>query len=173
MIENPRQNQARLFKQNFNMMYLMSDVLFAGTAIERSLSEKNSGIVDVDDVPKILNSVINKTLILDAPLSGSLQKEGIMSSEGSSKGPVKIDLVEENEEEILELEFERAVGKMHTHNIYCPNCSSEVTRVILRRKKPQIKNEKQMGLLGCLSCFSIFIPSGTRFSHFPCNCIYI
>ncbi|XP_022890634.1 membrane protein of ER body-like protein isoform X3 [Olea europaea var. sylvestris] len=140
----------------------------AGTAIERSLSEKNSGIVDVDDVPKILNSVINKTLILDAPLSGSLQKEGIMSSEGSSKGPVKIDLVEENEEEILELEFERAVGKMHTHNIYCPNCSSEVTRVILRRKKPQIKNEKQMGLLGCLSCFSIFIPSGNTLNPFRC-----
>ncbi|CAA3031810.1 Hypothetical predicted protein [Olea europaea subsp. europaea] len=140
----------------------------AGTAIERSMSEKNSGIVDVDDVPKILNSVINKTLILDAPLSGSLQKEGIMSSEGSSKGPVKIDLVEENEEEILELEFERAVGKMHTHNIYCPNCSSEVTRVILRRKKPQIKNEKQMGLLGCLSCFSIFIPSGNTLNPFRC-----
>ncbi|CAA3025896.1 Hypothetical predicted protein [Olea europaea subsp. europaea] len=91
-----------------------------------------------------------------------------MSSEGSSKGPVKIDLVEENEEEILELEFERAVGKMHTHNIYCPNCSSEVTRVILRRKKPQIKNEKQMGLLGCLSCFSIFIPSGNTLHPFRC-----
>ncbi|KAL2557071.1 membrane protein of ER body-like protein [Forsythia ovata] len=133
----------------------------AGTAIEWHLSDKNSGVVDVDNIPNILNDVINKTLILDAPLLGSSEKEGNMSSEGSSKGHVKIDLLEEDEEEI-ELEFERAIGKMHTHNIYCPNCRSQVTRVILRRKKPQIKDpdNKPMGLLGCLSCFSIFIPSG-------------
>ncbi|CAI9774431.1 unnamed protein product [Fraxinus pennsylvanica] len=138
----------------------------AGTGIEWSLLEKNPGVVDVDDIPNILNSVINKTLILDGPLSGSSQKEGIMSSEGSSKGHVRLDLVEENEEEILELEFERAVGKMHTHNIYCPNCSSQVTRVILRRKKkPDVK---PMGLLGCLSCFSIFIPSGNTLNPFRC-----
>ncbi|KAL2540765.1 Uncharacterized protein Adt_01743 [Abeliophyllum distichum] len=137
----------------------------AGTAIEWHLSDKNSGVVDVDNIPNILNAVINKTLILDAPILGSSEKEGNMSSEGSSKGPVKInDLLEEDEEEI-ELEFERAVGKMHTHNIYCPNCSSQVTRVILRRKRPQIK---KLGLLGCLSCFSIFIPSGDTLNPFRC-----
>ncbi|KAL2557003.1 membrane protein of ER body-like protein [Forsythia ovata] len=167
----------------------------AGTAIEWHLSDKNSGVVDVDNIPNILNDVINKTLILDAPLFGSSEKEGNMSSEGSSKGHVKIDLLEDEEE--IELEFESAVGKMHTHNIYCPNCTNQVTRVILRRKKPQIKDpdnkpqikdpdnkpqikdpdnnpqindsdndDESMRLLGCLACLSIFIPSGNTLNPF-------
>ncbi|GFQ00339.1 hypothetical protein PHJA_002177900 [Phtheirospermum japonicum] len=38
-----------------------------------------------------------------------------------------IDLVEE--EEVIELEFERAAEKVHTHIPYCPNCSSRITKV--------------------------------------------
>ncbi|XP_059663677.1 membrane protein of ER body-like protein [Cornus florida] len=42
---------------------------------------------------------------------------------------------EESEEVVIELEFERTVEDMDTHALYCPNCNSSITKVILRRKK--------------------------------------
>ncbi|XP_059660129.1 uncharacterized protein LOC132306658 isoform X4 [Cornus florida] len=64
---------------------------------------------------------------------------------------------EESEEVVIELEFERTVEDMDTHALYCPNCNSSITKVILRRKK------RRECAVGCLSCFTIFIPEGGIF----------
>lgn len=70
------------------------------------------------------------------------------------------------EEEVIELEFfDRAIhhNKLHTHNAYCPNCRSPISKVILRIKRetaPPIP-DNNLDLLGCLACFRIFLPNKT------------
>ncbi|GJX79740.1 membrane protein of ER body-like protein, partial [Tanacetum coccineum] len=70
------------------------------------------------------------------------------------------------EEEVVELEFEKVKPKLETHSMHCPNCKSEITKVILRRKlyqsvrEPVVpvapQPEPQEDLVGCLSCLSLF-----------------
>ncbi|PWA69093.1 hypothetical protein CTI12_AA298490 [Artemisia annua] len=70
------------------------------------------------------------------------------------------------EEEVVELEFEKVKPKLETHSMHCPNCKSEITKVILRRKLYQSvrvpvvpvepQPEPQEDLVGCLSCLSLF-----------------
>ena len=81
------------------------------------------------------------------------------------------------EEEIVELEFEKVKPKLETHTMHCPNCKSEITKVILRRKvfnyptivQPAVPVEPQPGppedLVGCLSCLSLFTCSGDISLH--------
>lgn len=74
------------------------------------------------------------------------------------------------------MEFERAVEKIHTHTPYCPKCNNQITRVVLRRKiirkerassVPSVEEDDQpRALLGCLACFSVFIPSEDRLNPF-------
>ncbi|XP_019188723.1 PREDICTED: membrane protein of ER body-like protein isoform X2 [Ipomoea nil] len=72
-------------------------------------------------------------------------------------------------EEVIELEFfERAIDKLHTHNTYCPNCRTPISKVILRIKREtttppiQIPDKKlDFDVLGCLACFRIFLPNKT------------
>ncbi|CDP03903.1 unnamed protein product [Coffea canephora] len=82
----------------------------------------------------------------------------------------------ESGEEEIEVEFETAVEKIHSHddyNMYCPNCSRRITKVVLRRKmrrprrvpipSPTGPTQTQPhDLFGCLSCCEIFISSGNR-----------
>ncbi|CAH9074281.1 unnamed protein product [Cuscuta epithymum] len=84
---------------------------------------------------------------------------------GDSVGPA------EDEDEVIELEFfdSRAVDKLHaTHDAYCPNCRSPISKVVLRIKRerrrvdPPPNPEKKLDLLGCLSCFRVFLPSRTE-----------
>lgn len=115
------------------------------------------------------------------------------------------DLIDEDDLEITEEEVERVIKKQTTHDLYCPNCKSCITkRVILskrkrrirlpaegvKRPKPenvsledQVHEEGEVGNLDaqvplidederdrgpdifrCLSCFSIFIPTGMHVS---------
>ncbi|KAF3662501.1 hypothetical protein FXO37_12429 [Capsicum annuum] len=57
------------------------------------------------------------------------------SSGSVRKGRENERIIEEVEEEVVELEFfdTTAVDKLHTHNAYCPKCSSRITKVVLRR----------------------------------------
>lgn len=131
------------------------DEFFAETTLELSLSDKD--LTENLNIPKLVNAIINN------PNGGNLDDE-ILSTFGlrSEEDNVRIDLVEESDEEVIELEFERAVEKAHTHTPYCPNCSSRITKVVLRRRKRDThRRDKPVNLLGCLECFSIFIPSGT------------
>ncbi|XP_047981047.1 uncharacterized protein LOC125222460 isoform X3 [Salvia hispanica] len=122
------------------------------------------------------------------------------------------ELINEDDLEITELDVERVIRKQTTHDLYCPNCKSCITkRVILskrkrRRKIPdeevkrpktetaavgtvssedQVHQEGEVGnddaqtqpideddrdrgpaIFRCLSCFSIFIPTGDGFRLF-------
>ncbi|XP_042047108.1 membrane protein of ER body-like protein isoform X2 [Salvia splendens] len=133
---------------------------------------------------------------------------------GSSKEieSEETELINEDDLEITELDVERVIRKQTTHDLYCPNCKSCITkRVILskrkRRKKipdgevkrpktdtaavgtvsseDQVHQEGEVGnddaqtqpideddrdrgpvIFRCLSCFSIFIPTGDGFRLF-------
>ncbi|KDP23115.1 hypothetical protein JCGZ_00542 [Jatropha curcas] len=51
------------------------------------------------------------------------------------------DLIEETDQEVTEFDVERVLEKQNTHDLYCPNCNSCITRrVILRRRKQKIRS---------------------------------
>lgn len=117
------------------------------------------------DVESLKDKLLLKLPITTKP---KLLEEGDISSTGLNKRETERAGTDEDEEAI-ELEFERAVEKIHTHRdykLYCPNCSNEITKVVLRRKIRQRRipissdNTRCQDLFGCLSCFGIFWPSG-------------
>ncbi|KAI3457896.1 hypothetical protein Pfo_014559 [Paulownia fortunei] len=128
------------------------------------------------------------------------------------------DLITGDDLEVTELDVERVLQKQTTHDLYCPNCNSCITRrVILRKRKRRIRisdeevkrnkteaavdsklgtgsvqsprdqvhhtdevddNDAQIprvdedecdrrpDIFRCLSCFSLFIPTGNGFKLF-------
>ncbi|XVE58229.1 hypothetical protein DITRI_Ditri04bG0153200 [Diplodiscus trichospermus] len=59
----------------------------------------------------------------------------------ATKADANVDLIGEIEEDLIDLDVEKVLEKQNTHDLYCPNCNSCITRrVILRRRKPQISN---------------------------------
>ncbi|GLU12142.1 hypothetical protein SLE2022_288470 [Rubroshorea leprosula] len=54
------------------------------------------------------------------------------------------DSIEEIEEEFTEPDVEGVLKKQNTHDLYCPNCNSCITRrVILIRRKPKIRSKRK------------------------------
>ncbi|KAG5558962.1 hypothetical protein RHGRI_008796 [Rhododendron griersonianum] len=52
----------------------------------------------------------------------------------------EIQLIEEIDNELTEFDVERVLEKQDTHDLYCPNCNSCITRrVILRKRKRKIR----------------------------------
>ncbi|CAH1454517.1 unnamed protein product [Lactuca virosa] len=119
----------------------------------------------------------------------------------------EVDKTESSEIEVIkdvedEFDVETVIKKQETHDLFCPNCNSCITkRVILRkrkrkipvpgeiakRNKPETSNPSEVNLVSddiqplisneddherdpdvfrCLSCFSIFMPSGNGFKLF-------
>ncbi|XP_057800606.1 membrane protein of ER body-like protein isoform X2 [Salvia miltiorrhiza] len=146
-------------------------------------------------------------------ISSSFQ-EGRTSYEPSEEiKPAETELINEDDLEITESDVERVIQKQTTHDLYCPNCKSCITkRVILSKRKRRIRitdeevkrpktgtaavgavssedqvyqeggvdnddaqtptideDERERGpaIFRCLSCFSIFIPTGDGFKLFP------
>lgn len=144
------------------------------------LQEESAGKVQEIDIQKLITVISGKSIGI-LPLStkqtgeeeeeeedGTVSSARLIKNENENENlNLKIDIIDESDEEIVELEFERAVEKMHTHeyNMYCPNCSNRITKVILRKRKRE-RRTKPKDLLGCLSCFSIFIPKGNNFLSF-------
>lgn len=119
-----------------------------------------------------------------------------------------INPIRENDHETIELDVEGVLEKQNTHDLFCPNCNSCITkRVIVRKRKRKIRTSSEEpkrnkletliasdsdaisadatssvnthldgnlppgandydrdrgpDIFRCLSCFSIFIPTGT------------
>jgi DNA-directed RNA polymerase subunit RPC12/RpoP len=116
--------------------------------------------------------------------NGSSSKSEIYSSLSATreKGSTSNSVVN-----IKELDLEKVLEEQVTHDLYCPNCNSCITRrVILKKRKRIAKDDKSdlrpeklpfivhkettnenldereqtNVLFKCLSCFSFFIPTG-------------
>ncbi|KAG9157734.1 hypothetical protein Leryth_017831 [Lithospermum erythrorhizon] len=139
----------------------------------------------------ILESVMDKVVKVnrseseedDQTKNGTLEDNNNSVQKGNGGKKNKQILIEgdENDEDVeveeVELEFENVIPKLHNHNAYCPNCDAKITKVILRRKIPKkiitpsvtitTQQNEERELVGCLSCFSIFMPKGKMLHPFP------
>ncbi|KAJ0570495.1 putative Ccc1 family protein [Helianthus annuus] len=147
-----------------------------------------------------MHSVISKQ-------NGEHQKHEISSEGDKSASSYISNKTEITIDEITEYDVETILKKQDTHDLFCPNCNSCITkRVILRKRKrripvpgadgkrnkpetpvssesnvvladstddqvqPPTSNEydpqREPDVFRCLSCFSIFMPTGNGFKLF-------
>ncbi|KAL6606439.1 hypothetical protein ACP70R_042092 [Stipagrostis hirtigluma subsp. patula] len=104
----------------------------------------------------------------------------------------KDDQVTKGKVNIEEYDLEKILDEQETHDLYCPNCNSCITRrVILKKRKrtvrrdeppkrPQLvepsatiadqpaaeRRDESLDIFRCLSCFTFFIPTGCGFNIF-------
>ncbi|KAJ6760473.1 MEMBRANE PROTEIN OF ER BODY-LIKE PROTEIN [Salix purpurea] len=127
-----------------------------------SVFEKIPGDVEV----LVKNSEIQKSLIKDVnlqsrenseneglssssltPLEGTFEEHNIKSKPSDSETIVvgDLDLIEETDQEVTELDVEKVLEKQNTHDLFCPNCNSCITRrVILRRRTKKILKARRI-----------------------------
>lgn len=205
------------------------------SSIECTAPEKINGDSEVDGTLK--SSDIGLCLSLESELEhekqhGSLSGSSLLTSKispeedktslnfSSYKAIQSSDtnLLYESDHEATELDVERVLRKQDTHDLYCPNCNSCITRrVIIRKRKRTLPNSGEDGkrnkienvtgpgiistsvattsnpshstvdtcldgsgapasynddqdyepdVFRCLSCFSIFVPTGNGFKLF-------
>ncbi|KAJ8558261.1 hypothetical protein K7X08_005027 [Anisodus acutangulus] len=133
-----------------------------------------NGVVNGDETG---NANVELLCGLSRPTSYYSPGQDSQSSPSVIKPSENDRIVEEVEEEVVELEFfdTAAVDKLHTHNAYCPNCSSRITKVVLRRVnwerriviETDDRGDQTSELVGCLSCFSVFVRIGKKLNPFP------
>ncbi|KAF5822138.1 putative Ccc1 family protein [Helianthus annuus] len=126
---------------------------------------KYGGAIEDLHIQKVVNSVQ-----YDGNNNGETEIERQTAINGGgdvAKAKEKPEQIEEEimEEEVVELEFEKAIPKLHTHTMHCPNCDNQITKVVLRRKifrrqldshpEPEQPDETR-DVLGCFSCLSLF-----------------
>ncbi|KAM3206418.1 hypothetical protein ACQJBY_061861 [Aegilops geniculata] len=110
--------------------------------------------------------------------------------------PTEVDKdghVTEAQPEVEEYDLEKILDQQETYDLYCPNCTSCITRrVILKKRKRTVRTtptnepskrpyiegavppvtlpdrveEESPDVFRCLSCFSFFIPTGCTFNIF-------
>ncbi|KAJ6677467.1 MEMBRANE PROTEIN OF ER BODY-LIKE PROTEIN [Salix viminalis] len=81
------------------------------------------------------------------PLEGTFEEHNIKSKPSDSETIVvgDLDLIEETDQEVTELDVEKVLEKQNTHDLFCPNCNSCITRrVILRRRTKKILKARRI-----------------------------
>ncbi|KAL0459926.1 UNVERIFIED_CONTAM: Membrane protein of ER body-like protein [Sesamum latifolium] len=134
-----------------------------GTTLQLSLSGENLRVEDLD-IPKLINTVINNQNaedLKDKSVSGlnvpklvptpREEEENTGTSTGRVKEKVKIDIEEESDEEITKVILRRKIRGNRTRSA---------------GNEDGHGRDKPVDLLGCLACFSIFIPSGNCLNPF-------
>ncbi|GMP70819.1 hypothetical protein CsSME_00029507 [Camellia sinensis var. sinensis] len=111
-------------------------------------SEKNpgdDGLVITENNFVSQSTVINhqhKQILKDGSFSGKSFEEH-NTNKSISDITVACDdteLIKESDQELAELDVEGVLEKQDTHDLYCPNCNSCITRrVILRKRKRKIR----------------------------------
>jgi hypothetical protein len=143
----------------------------AGPKLVATIDESANSLVNRSGALDISNSIANRTQVHEIEVE---------MDENVTKGKVNIE----------EYDLEKILDEQETHDLYCPNCKSCITRrVILRKrkrtvrqalrdeppKKPQIAepsadtsyqtaaerhDQDAPEVFRCLSCFTFFIPTG-------------
>ncbi|KAK6780326.1 hypothetical protein RDI58_022510 [Solanum bulbocastanum] len=146
------------------------------------LHGQNSLVETGNPKGEILSGVCQPLLYGQNLLNEMENPKGEILPQASSsirKGSGNETIIEQVEEETVELEFfdTTAVDRLkHTHNAYCPKCNSRITKVVLRRVKRERRiiietddhrHDQKSELLGCLSCFSVFVRIGKKLNPFP------
>ncbi|TVU01216.1 hypothetical protein EJB05_53343 [Eragrostis curvula] len=149
----------------------------AGLKLIATIGESATSLMNLSGALDISNSITNRTQVHEIEVE---------KDENVIKGKVKIE----------EYDLEKILDEQETHDLFCPNCKSCITRrVILRKrkrtvkqasgdepsKKPQIaepsadasnqtaaerRDRDAPEVFRCLSCFTFFTPTGYGFNIF-------
>ncbi|KAJ6376260.1 hypothetical protein OIU77_001092 [Salix suchowensis] len=80
------------------------------------------------------------------PLEDTFEEQNFKSKPPDSETRVigDLDLIEEIDHEMTEFDVEKVLEKQNTHDLYCPNCNSCITRrVILRKRRWKNRNARR------------------------------
>lgn len=149
--------------------------------------------------------------LLPVEKSSEVQSTSVKLINNEARVEVGVDLTEKINGQVIDLDVEAVLERQETHDLYCPNCNSCITRrIILRKRKRKVQNlrlrakhdkyemtlgtesatnpanaanqgddtnnicssgsptnadegytaDREVDIFRCLSCFTIFIPSG-------------
>ncbi|XP_068650211.1 membrane protein of ER body-like protein isoform X2 [Aristolochia californica] len=148
-------------------------------------NNKQSGIVETQPTSPLVYCGVQE-----------IEKEKTEPVKSATEEPLPVRQDNERKQEVTEIDLEKIIEEQETHDLYCPNCHSCITkRVILRKRKrlswvveKDAKREKLSSIkpdLGvsaatsgdseqsqepevfrCLSCFSFFIATASGFRLF-------
>jgi hypothetical protein len=180
--------------------------------------------VEDSDIPKSPGTEVNspygenledRTLsglrLLPVEKSSEVQSTSVKLINDEARVEVGVDLTEKINGQVIDLDVQAVLERQETHDLYCPNCNSCITRrIILRKRKRKVQNsrlktkhdkyemplgtelvtnpatasdqgddinnifssgsptnadegysaDREVDIFRCLSCFTIFIPSG-------------
>ncbi|XP_052158714.1 membrane protein of ER body-like protein isoform X1 [Oryza glaberrima] len=149
----------------------------AGLKVITIIDKNQNGLANSNGSLHIANVSMNKT---------SVHEIEAEKDEDVIKGKVNIE----------EYDLEKILDEQETHDLFCPNCNSCITRrVILRKRKrtvrqtspdeppkktqiaepsantsnqtvPERQGQESPDIFRCLSCFAFFIPTGCGFNIF-------
>lgn len=108
--------------------------------IEFDVQEQNSAIQN-NNLGNQLNNQYMKTVNGEVPSSSVLS--GLHNSSEIQNEEIKKEdnLIEKIDEQVMEYDVEVVLAKQETHDLFCPNCKSCITkRVILKKRKRNIQN---------------------------------
>lgn len=155
------------------MLISKANLVSTDSTDEWSLSKTNNGAAESDGKQNIsdANQGVSKGNEISPEIFHEQEiKPDIPSAKVKSKHVKLENLIEESDddEDVIELEFEKEIQRRDTHTMHCPKCNASITKVVLRKKRTKkglsaTQNTPQpepVDLLGCLSCCSVFVPSG-------------
>ncbi|CAO2145016.1 unnamed protein product [Urochloa humidicola] len=158
-------------------------------------SETVTNAEEETEIKLIASIVESKNILPSCSGAVDIYSSSTNTIEVHDLGDRKDENVTKGEVNIEEYDLEKILDEQETHDLYCPNCKSCITRrVILKKrkrtarqarcgeppKKPQLEepcanvyqapheshDQELPDVFGCLSCFSVFIPTGCGFNIF-------
>ncbi|XP_020570690.1 membrane protein of ER body-like protein isoform X2 [Phalaenopsis equestris] len=176
---------------------------------DKKLENGNSAFADIlDDLQNVLevedgdekqdcNHVnIENGLNLQIDSVKKVEDEIVPTTDPETQTHRHNEVVETLKLDVSELDLEKVLEEQETHDLFCPNCHSCITkRVILRKRKRRVQDfryeerpeklhvrpnivststevvetirDDEPDVFRCLSCFSFFIPRENGFDIFP------
>lgn len=155
------------------MLISKGNLVYTDSTDESSLSKTNNGAAESDVKQNVsdANQGVSEGNEISPEISHEQETKPKTPSAKVKSKHVKLEnLIEESDddEDVIELEFERDIQRLDTRTMHCPKCNATITKVVLRKKRTKkglsathnTPQREPVDLLGCLSCCSVFVPSG-------------
>lgn len=157
------------------------------------ISSSSETVTTIADGLKLITTIREGRQHILPSWSGSLDHVSGGSTSTSQVHEIEVEKeVNKGDVKVEEYDLEKILDEQETHDLYCPNCKSCITRrVILKKRKRTVRQETRKELpkrpqlveppanapsrtidqdspevFRCLSCFTFFIPTGCGFNIF-------
>lgn len=157
------------------------------------ISSSSEIVTTIADGLKLITTIREGRQHILPSWSGSLDHVSGGSTSTSQVHEIEVEKeVSKGDVKVEEYDLEKILDEQETHDLYCPNCKSCITRrVILKKRKRTVRqetrkeppkrpqlveppanapsqtiNQDSPEVFRCLSCFTFFIPTGCGFNIF-------